>query len=102
MKKLFLLLLLLCFTGNVFAQNDFYFSKENKILQVEINVPLTENIAINKQIISYVKNVIINFKKDTNNFEKLSNDSKYAINISGTKNTIGDITTYELSNYNFT
>lgn len=102
MKKILVFLCLFSFFGTSFANNDISFSKENKTLSVSINIPLTENKVINKQVVQYLKYTLKELQKETNNFEKLWNDWKYEINISGTKNQVNDTITYEFSNYNFT
>ncbi|MDD4151836.1 MAG: DUF4163 domain-containing protein, partial [Candidatus Gracilibacteria bacterium] len=117
MKKIFLSIVFFMLSFQAFADistTEITISSSNSLsgeinlsnkadnYNLDIKIPLTDNQFLNKAVSNYVNNYISDFKARTNNFEKLSNNWKYELNISGEKNIVGTITTYKLTIYEFT
>jgi ADP-dependent phosphofructokinase/glucokinase len=62
--------------------------KENDNAKIKIELPILENNDMNRQVTDYVSSFLNDFKENTNNFEKLSNNWKYELDISGVSNKV--------------
>ncbi|MFA5917791.1 MAG: DUF333 domain-containing protein [Candidatus Gracilibacteria bacterium] len=76
-------------------------SKETDLVKVDIDFPLVNNKTIDDKIYAYVKDYLKTFINGIPS-EKISENGKYEINITGETKKVGIVNTYKLTIYTFT
>lgn len=107
-KYTFFTCLLLSFYSITFAwnskyitNNEIHLSKETSKLELQIDLPLLDNMKNNKEILQNIQSYIKNFKNETNNFEYISDAWKYNLTFSWEIIKSNNFINYELTIYEF-